>query len=139
MKKIILLALFFVLPASSFAAVAQIIIPVTFTYGGKSITARMAVDTGASVTTIDTRLADRLGIPSDCQHGGYAQMADGRAVRYCSESMDVTASTKTRTGMEVNIMDYSANREADGMLGLDFLADMTMTIDWRNKRIYWSE
>jgi predicted aspartyl protease len=137
--KTLLIALLILIPTVSIAAVAQIVLPVSFTYQGKTITARMAVDTGASVTTIDTRLADRLGIPRDCQHGGLAQMADGYAVRYCSVVMDVAASTMIRTGMEVNVMDYSANRHADGMLGLDFLADMTMTIDWKHKRIFWSE
>jgi predicted aspartyl protease len=137
--KTLLIAMLVLLPSIACAAVAQIVVPVTFTYQGRSVTAAMAVDTGASVTTIDTRLANRLGIRRDCRHGGLAQMADGSAVRYCSEVMDVAASTMIRTGMEVNIMDYSANREADGMLGLDFLSDMTMTIDWKHKRIYWSQ
>lgn len=123
---------------ASAAAPAQIVVPVTFTYQGKSITAPMAVDTGASVTTIDSRLAARLGIPADCQHGGFAQMADGAAIRYCSETVGMKIGTLQRT-QEINIMDYSANRDAEGMLGLDVLSTGTLTLDWRKKRIYWSE
>jgi predicted aspartyl protease len=126
-------------PTVAAAGPAQIIVPVTFTYHGTSITAPMAVDTGATVTTIGTRLAERLGVNPRCEPSGMAQMADGSAIIFHSAIMDVTVSTKEHKGLQVNIMDYSANRQAEGMLGLDMLSDMTMTIDWRNKRIYWSE
>jgi predicted aspartyl protease len=135
--RIILLIALLCLPVIASADVAQIIVPVTFTYEGRSVTANMAVDTGATVTTISKGLASRLGV-SNSRHGGLAQMADGRAVRYQTATMTVAASTMSRN-IEVNIMDYSANRQAEGMLGLNFLAEMTMTLDWRNKRIYWSE
>lgn len=138
MTRIILLIILLCLPV--LAAAQQIIVPVTLTHQGRSITALMAVDTGASVTTIGTDLADRLGIPTDYSHGGLAQMADGRTVRYRTAVMDVTAgATMTRNDLDVNIMEYVGVRQVDGWLGMNFLSQMTMTIDWRNKRIYWSE
>lgn len=139
MRSILFIVLIFVPVASLAATAKQIIVPVSLTYQGVTITARLAVDTGASVTTIDSRLADRLGIPRYCRPDGLAQMADGRAIAYRTAVMDVAAATMIRNGLGVNIMDYTANREADGMLGLDFLSGMTMTLDWRHKRIYWSE
>lgn len=117
-------------------ACAQIIVPVTITYQGKSVTAPMAIDTGATTTTIDTRLADRLGIKPES--AGFAQMADGRMVPYRSAAMTVTVSDMART-IKVNIMDYSANRKAMGMLGLNYLDSMKITIDWKRQRVYWSE
>jgi predicted aspartyl protease len=136
--KYLLLLILLCLPIPA-AAVAQIVVPVTITYQGRSVTAPMAVDTGASVTTIDDSLADQLGITA-CSGSGQAQMADGSAVPYCSAVMDsLAASSMTRAALRINIMDYSANRQARGMLGLDFLSGMTLTLDWKNRRIYWSE
>lgn len=117
----------------------QIIVPATLTFQGKSVLAYMAIDTGATTTTIDTRLADRLGVPLQVVTG-YAQMADGRPVAYRATLMDVAVATMTRKGSAVNIMDYSGSREGiDGILGMNFIDGMTMTIDWKHHRIYWSE
>jgi predicted aspartyl protease len=132
-----ILSLILLFPAVSFAQVAQIIVPVSITYQGRTVTTSMAIDTGATVTTIDSRLADQLGI-NRITGSGLAQMADGRTVQYQTAVMGITVSTMTKT-MPINIMDYSANREASGMIGLDFLSTMTMTLDWKNRLIYWSE
>mgnify|MGYP002129189814 CR=1 FL=1 len=59
---ILLLIALLCIPIAAVADVAQIVVPVTLTYQGKSVTVSMAVDTGASVTTIDTSLADQLGV-----------------------------------------------------------------------------
>lgn len=136
--KYLILLFALLLPAVSSAGVAQIVVPVTLTYQGKSVTVPMAVDTGASFTTIDNSVADRLGVAT-CTGSGLAQLADGTAVNYCSVSMDVSASTMAKRDLQVNIMDYRANSSARGMLGLNFLSDKTMTLDWKNRRLYWSE
>lgn len=117
-------------------ACAQIIVPVTISYQGKSITAPMAIDTGATTTTIDSTIAERLGVKSS--GSGFAQLADGRAVPFRSAIMTVMVSGMPRT-IPVNIMDYSANRQAMGMLGLNYLDSMTITINWKRKQVYWSE
>jgi predicted aspartyl protease len=136
--KCFLFALLICLPAMACAEPLQIIVPVTFSYHGTTVTADLAIDTGASTTTIDTRLAQRLGV-TDREPSRLAQMADGRIVAIRNAAMDVTVSTKQRNALPVNIMDYSAGRRVEGMLGLDFIADMTLTIDWRNRRVYWSD
>jgi predicted aspartyl protease len=122
----------------STASATQIIVPVTLTYHGRSVTALMSVDTGATVTTIGTELAGRLGIIRDSHHGGLAEMADGRAVRYHTAVMDITAGDMVQPDLDVNIMEYTGTRSVDGLLGMNFLQQMTLTIDWRNKRLYWS-
>jgi predicted aspartyl protease len=42
----------------------KVLVPVTFSYRGTTVAARLLLDTGASMTTISTDLANRLGIRS---------------------------------------------------------------------------
>jgi predicted aspartyl protease len=138
MIKLITIIILLCLPV--FAVAQQIVVPVTIVHQGRTVQARLAVDTGATVTTIGTALADRLGIPAGGSHGGLAEMADGRAVRYSSTVVDLTVGGMTRPGIEINIMDYAGTRAVDGWLGVDVLSRMSlMTIDWKNQRISWSD
>ena len=139
MKIIMLLALLVCFPVVSFSEVMQIVVPVTFAHEGRSVTASLSIDTGASTTTISPGLATRLGVQNSACSNGFAEMADGRRVALCRVLMDVSAGDHVRKDLRVNIMDYTAERGVDGWLGMNFLSDMTMTIDWKNKRIYWSE
>lgn len=139
MKQLIAFIVLICLPSISPAAVSQIAVPVTISYQGRSVSTVMAVDTGATITTIDTALADRLGVVT-ATGSGRAQMADGQTVRYYSAPMDVQVSSYRRDRLQVNVMDYAGAREGvHGMLGLNFLEGMVLTIDWKSRRIYWSE
>lgn len=117
---------------------AMIVVPVTITYQGRAVQADMAVDTGSTITTISSALADRLQV-SRTTGRGMVEVADGRAVPYVSARMDVSAGGMTRNDIRVNIMDYAGVRAVDGWLGVNFLDGFIMTIDWKGKQIYWSE
>lgn len=136
--KPILFAISLVLALSDCSPAAMIVVPVSLTWQGTTVQVEMAVDTGAATTTIGSELAARLGIPRGGQHGGVAELADGRRVRYQTVTMDVAAGDMVRPGLDVNIMEYGGSRSVDGWLGNNFLADMTLTIDWKNRRLYWS-
>jgi predicted aspartyl protease len=137
--KLLIYAVILIAVLISTASASMITVPVTLIYQGRSATVLMAIDTGATITTIGAGLADRLGIPVDYRHGGKAEMADGRAVNYRTAIMDVMAGDMVQKNIDVNIMEYAGNRGVEGWLGMNFLDTMTMTIDWRNKRIYWSK
>jgi predicted aspartyl protease len=136
--KTILAILLLLVPAVSFAA-DTIVVPVTLTYQGRSVQAIMAIDTGATRTTIGILLAVRLGIKDGIKEGtanGLAEMADGSVVRYQTVTMDVTADVLTKR-MPVNVMEYAGGGHVDGLLGMDFLSQLPMVIDWKRGMITW--
>jgi predicted aspartyl protease len=117
----------------------MVVIPVTLTYHGRSLTALMSVDTGASTTTIGSALAARLGISRDGAIAGSAQVADGRSVSYRTETLDVSVEGLQQSGMAVNIMEYSGMRgNVEGWLGLNFIKSFKLTLDLKNNRILWA-
>lgn len=136
MMRLLFVLVLMLLPMQSFAT--QIAVPVVLEYQGNRVQALMAVDTGAEVTTIGSVLASRLGVPADTGGGGVAELADGRKAYFRSVKMNVSAGDMDRNGLRVNIMEYASDRAVDGWLGMDFLSTMTLTIDWRNHRLYWS-
>ena len=103
-----------------------------------NVSAKMLVDTGATVIKLNKRLLNRLDqdIPED-RRRGYVATAGGviRAEEVFLNKIDVGGAVKENVRA---IYAHEAYDEVlfDGLLGMSFLSDFKMTIDHRNNRIH---
>ncbi len=115
----------------------QILVPVTLTYGGKSLTATLLLDTGANTTVIYNSVADQLGITSGAS--GYARVAGGGVIRTKRVKFDsIQAGPKKRSDPMITVMGLKGPVDRfQGLLGLDFLRNYDYSIDYINHYILW--
>lgn len=115
----------------------QIWVPVAFGYKGRTVAARLLLDTGATNTSISPALARRLGVQAAETTGGKARLADGSMVQTSHVVVDhVTVGPKVKRDLNVQIMPRSGNEEA-GLLGMDFLGEFPHIIEARAGIIRW--
>ncbi|MBI5483254.1 MAG: retroviral-like aspartic protease family protein [Deltaproteobacteria bacterium] len=117
----------------------QVLVPVSFSYRNTTVDAWMLLDTGASITTLSTTLANRLGIKPDSTQRRMAQVADGRVVQTFQAHVDnIAVGPKMKQSAEVSIMPSSGpDRSYDGLLGMNFLADFPHRLDMNRQLIEW--
>lgn len=113
----------------------QIYVPVSMTYQGRTITAKLLLDTGATGITISPALAQRLGARPTSQ--GNSILADGRKVQtYQFVSDRVSVGSKNINAAIVSIIPREGAEET-GLLGMSFLAEFPHTIDLKARVIKW--
>lgn len=115
----------------------QIWVPVVFGHKGRTITAWLLLDTGATNTSISPALARRLGVQAAETTGGKARLADGSMVQTSHVVVDhVTVGPKVKRDLNVLIMPRSGNEET-GLLGMNFLGEFPYIIEARAGIIRW--
>ena len=90
---------------------------------------RFALDTGASRTMLAARRADILGLTM--MPGGRVITASRVETARLAMVPEISALGITRRDLEVIVMPLPASSGLDGLLGLDFLRDTRVTIDFR--------
>lgn len=100
---------------------------------GSTVVLRLALDTGASHTVIDSALLDSAGIPVDRDGPQYrvrTATGTGSARRIILERLSALGHAKN----DFAVMTYplSKSLRLDGFLGLDFLRGLELIIDFRN-------
>ncbi|MBN1547284.1 MAG: TIGR02281 family clan AA aspartic protease [Syntrophaceae bacterium] len=102
------------------------------------IPARMLVDTGATAVKINKKLLNRINqnLPED-RRRGYVATAGGiiRAEEVFIEKMDVGGAVKENVRAIFAHQTYD-DAYFDGLLGMSFLSDFKMTVDYRNSQIH---
>ena len=115
------------------------IVPVTFSYRGTLVQARMLLDTGASLTAIFPGLANRMGIRPEHGERAVGRIADGsfiEAIHTRVEYMQV--GPKVQQNSEVVVLKQEGPAMGfDGLLGMSFLGDFRYHVDLRNSTIEW--
>lgn len=117
----------------------QILVPVTLVNGEKSVTAIMLLDTGATVTNINSTLASQLEINGGKR--GRVRVANGSLVKTLQtiiHSMSVGPKT-VKSPLITVIEEKGPRRRFDGLLGQDFLKNFEYTIDYKSRHILWKE
>jgi hypothetical protein len=100
----------------------QVLVPMTVSFRGFAVGARLLLDTGANVTTINERLAAALGVKVSDVRPGRATVANGRSVSGYSFTADsLTVGSKARPTVRISILPGSGGDGYDGLLGMDFL------------------
>jgi predicted aspartyl protease len=101
---------------------------------------RFVLDTGATMTCIDASLADRLELPEEQGRVGVG-MGVGQepgALRLVDiDSLRVGQATATGlSGCALDLEQFRAmGLEVEGLLGLNFLREFRMTLDFRTERL----
>lgn len=119
--------------STRFAPRQGLIIVYVDVYGPQGQTqARLALDTGAVTTTIRTDILVRVG---------YDLFAPARQTRIVTGSRietvpllalsQITALGQTQTDMTILSYTLPAAANIDGVLGLDFLREQTLTVDFK--------
>jgi clan AA aspartic protease (TIGR02281 family) len=115
----------------------QIWVPVTLAHNGRTVTASLLLDTGATNTSISPALARRLGVQSAETISGKATLADGRMVQTAHVVVDtVSVGPKAKRDLNVQIMPRAGDEET-GLLGMNFLGEFPHIIEAKAGIIRW--
>ena len=117
----------------------QVLVPVTLGYKDRTVEALLVLDTGASITMINTETAARLGIESPETVKGEGQVVGGMIVETAFTKLsNVSVGPHTKRDMIVSIVEEKDLRiKRDGLLGMDFLKGLKYFVDFRNQVINW--
>ena len=115
-----------------------VLVPVTLSYRGNTVQARLILDTGASVTTISEELAAQLGVPKEETNSMSGVVADGRRVDARWFVADAVGVGPKSTGqLRTVILAGSGGAGYDGLLGMDFLRKFRYHVDFERQVIDW--
>jgi hypothetical protein len=97
---------------------------------------RLILDTAATTSVVDLLVLSKLGF-DPTQPVGYTQLATGSAVGIAPVFVltRLSALGHHRVGFQVVGHTLPPAALVDGLLGLDFLRDQTLTIDFRTGQI----
>ena len=116
----------------------QVIVPVKFWNNGRIITARMILDTGASVTTIYSKLASELNLGKNKLRRIKTTSANGSATEALLTKVDmIEVGDVSQSNADVIYMPSRSEVGADGLLGNSFLRYHKFTIDYNNRILRW--
>jgi tetratricopeptide (TPR) repeat protein len=118
----------------------QVLVPVILAKDGNEVLATLLLDTGASVTSINSDVAARLRIDTGQTQKTTGQVAGGGLldVRRTRVSY-ITVGPHTRTGMDVVIVEHKGPPVPfEGLLGMNFLRDLRYAVDFQNRTINWN-
>ena len=103
-----------------------ILSPVTIngTYTGKFI-----VDTGASMVTLSTKFADKLGLPYQKWETRLLYTANGSTNAKIGTLDSVSLQGLSAKNVEVAVIENTKDDGTDGLLGLSFLTRFNMKMD----------
>jgi clan AA aspartic protease (TIGR02281 family) len=116
-----------------------VLAPVTISAGGRSVRVLLALDTGASVTTINSEVASSLGVSLDGAPSGRIQVVGGGMIKARAIRVDsVTIGPHSKRNMFIAVIDHNGPAvKFDGLLGMDFLRDLRYHVDFGSHVIKW--
>jgi Aspartyl protease len=116
----------------------QVLVPVTLIYDKKEVNVHLLMDTGASVTTIHTEIADRLYVNLYKAKKTKAQVVGGSIIEARIIMMDLKIGPHTIHNKNIVIVPHDGPAvNFDGLLGMDVMGGMSYKIDLANKVIIW--
>jgi len=108
-----------------------VMVRVTF---NNSVTANLALDTGATTTLVSRRIARDLGLSALGKVRGYG--VGGSFVGQVARVETVRVGEAETSNLVVAIHDFSPDPRVEGLLGLDFLNRFEMSLDTRKRQLF---
>ena len=115
----------------------QILVPVTLDHDGRTVEARMLLDTGASSIVLHRQVAQRLNLSSSRK--AEAQVVGGRSITTeVAELNQLVVGPVSANNIPVLIIAHDGPPVAfDGLLGMNFLRNVRYSVDYQNQVIRW--
>lgn len=117
----------------------SVFVPVTLVHGGNEVDVHLLLDTGASVTTIYSEVAEQLSVNLGKARKARVQVVGGavveaRVVRINS----LTVGPHTTRNCDVVVVSHKGSAaKYDGLLGMDVLRGMKYRVDFKKQVIVW--
>lgn len=117
----------------------QVIVPVKFWNKGRIISARMILDTGASITTIYSQLASELNLGKNELRRVKTTSANGSTTEALLTKVDmIEVGDKSQSEAAVIYLPTRSEIGVDGLLGNSFLRFYNFTVDYNNRLLRWN-
>jgi clan AA aspartic protease (TIGR02281 family) len=118
----------------------EVLVPVTLAYQDKTVQAVLLLDTGASVTTINTEIAARLGILLDKTEKAVSYVVGGALIEARRTKLSyIKVGPYTKKNVDINIIEHRGVPVMfDGLLGMNVLRNLVYHVDFNNRVINWS-
>jgi len=118
----------------------QVLVPVTLAYGGKSVQTTLLLDTGASGTTINPEIADKLDINPARARISIEQVVGGGLIKGRRIKLDyIKVGPHTKKDIEVDIIEHKGFAvRFSGLLGMNFLRNLRYHVDFADQTITWT-
>ena len=94
-----------------------------------TLTGKFIVDTGASLVTLTTKFADKLGLPYQQWKSDILYTANGSTIVKIGRLDSVSLQGISAKNVEVAIIENKNNDGTDGLLGLSFLSRFNMKME----------
>jgi clan AA aspartic protease (TIGR02281 family) len=100
-----------------------------------AVEARVVFDTGAEMTVLSRKIAEGLGLRAGLQRPVKLQTIAAQIQAPVATLSSLQCGEMRRTNLPVAVVDFDLGRQVDGILGMDFLGNYTISIESESSRI----
>jgi len=117
----------------------QVLVPVTLGYNGNRVQATLLLDTGATVTAVDSDIVAGLNVENSKTRSISGRVAGGGIVSGRLARIDfIEVGPHRISDFDIAAIPHDGPRENhDGLLGMNFLRNFHYKIDFENQKIHW--